>query len=127
MRLIVIAHQLLAVNVENTQPLLGLAKLCSENPPVLMLLSMNGKFCVKPSKKQVAQQEIISKPLPFTAIQASSVFFFKILEFSLLESDLTNDTSFISLQMRMVVNSPVGENILTFPPAWSSSQFESFP
>lgn len=75
MRLIVIAHQLLMVNVEDTQPLLGLAKLCSESPSVLVLLSMDGKFCVKPSKKQVAQQEIISKPQPLTAIQDSSVFF----------------------------------------------------
>lgn len=76
MRFMATAYQLPVVNVEDTQPLLGLAKPCSENPPVLMLLSTDGKFCVKPLKKQIAQHKIISKPQPLTATQASSVFFF---------------------------------------------------
>lgn len=111
------------------QPLLGLAKLSSENPPVLMLAPFLGWEVLCEALKEASctvRNNIKTSSTHCITSFFCVVFFFFILEFSLLERGLTRNTSFLSLQMRMVVNSLVEENILLFLPAWSFPQFESF-
>lgn len=112
------------VNVEDPQPLFGLAKLSSENPPVLMLAPFLGWEVLYEALKEASCT--VGNNIIHSLHHKLLLCFFFFLEFSLLERALTRNISFLSLQMRMVVNSLVGENILLFLPACSFPQFESF-